>query len=121
MDERTKQIQKEVAQIILQQLGNGFVRMTGSKNFMRGTDDKGDHYLEFSIMPNSSKANLVRVTLNQHDYYDLSFIKKRKAKHSGCYLTETLYKESDIDCDHLTETIGRVTGLAVIMPRIIFT
>jgi hypothetical protein len=121
MDERTKQIEKEVAQTILEQLGNGFVRMTGSKNFVRGTDDKGDHYLEFGIMPNGSKANIIRVTLNQHDYYDITFIKKRKAKNSRCYLTEALQTESDIDCDSLTETIGRVTGLAVIMPRIIFT
>ncbi len=121
MDERTKQMQKKVAQIILQQLGNGFVRMTGSKNFLRGTDEKGDHYLEFSIMRNIAKINLIRVTLNQHDYYDITFSKKRKAKHSSCYLTETMQTESDIDCDSLAEIIGKVTGLAVVMPRIIFT
>ena len=120
MDERTKQIQKEVAHTILEQLGKVFVYITGSKEFLRGTDEKGDHYLEFNIMRNIVKINLIRVTLNQHDYYDITFMKKRNAKHGG-YLTETLYKESDIDCDHLTERIGTVTGLAVVMPRIIFT
>ena len=60
-----------IAATILAQLGGSrFIAMTGAKNLVNHGSA-----LTFKIGRNSSKANMVRVTLNSDDTYTVDFIR----------------------------------------------
>jgi hypothetical protein len=94
-----------VANTILHQLGgNRFSMMTGAKNFVGSADT-----LRFKLPANfaANGINMVSVTLNALDTYDVSFLKVRGmkvtpvAKHEGIY------------ADTLRALFTAETGLAV--------
>jgi hypothetical protein len=91
-----------IASTILSQLGgNRFVAMTGAKNLV----DNGNG-LGFAIGRNSSRANLVRVTLAADDTYTVEFY--RFAKLEGVKLATT----AGVYCDALRSVFEGYTGLA---------
>lgn len=64
----------KVAQTILTQLGgNRFIAMTGSKQFMAG-----ENFLRMRLSRNKSGANMLKISLNSLDTYDLEFLKVAK-------------------------------------------
>lgn len=123
--------EKETAKIILHQLGGRrFQIMTGSKDFIAFTNDKGHHGLRMNLTKNNSGANRLSITLNYKDLYDVRFFSQRKQNkylidEEGNYILmgnkkvkyghSTTEKEikvfNDIYCDQLTEIFERVTGL----------
>lgn len=105
-----------VATTIYNQLGGGrFTAMTGAKNFAAREDS-----LTFRIGRNASKANMVKITLNGLDLYDIEFIKYTpysfKIKNDGTFKeTEESYKTVE-KCenyygDMLAAAFERVTGM----------
>ena len=107
----------EIATTILQQLGGKrFIVMTGAKDFT--TIDNG---LRFKIGRNGSKANMVEITLNGSDLYDMTFIKYRpfsvKVDHKKGEVktieekVETIKEFKDVFFDQLQELFTEVTGL----------
>lgn len=64
----------KVAQTILTQLGgNRFIAMTGSKQFIAG-----ENFLRMRLSRNKSGANMLKISLNSLDTYDLEFLKVAK-------------------------------------------
>ena len=64
----------KVAQTILNQLGgNRFIAMTGSKQFIAG-----ENFLRMRLSRNKSCANMLKISLNSLDTYDLEFLKVAK-------------------------------------------
>jgi len=81
--------QKQVAGIILTQLGGGkFMAMTGAHNLVCSDDGCGTMMLKFK---GSRKSNYLKVVLNAMDLYDVEFGKiwggkyKVISKHEGVY------------------------------------
>ena len=102
-----------VAQTIYQQLGGGrFAAMTGAKNFVAL-----ENGIKFNIGRNSSKANMVKITLNGLDLYDVEFSKYTPFKFN--YKTgaireekvETVAMFEDYYGDMLQDAFTRVTGM----------
>jgi len=92
---------QEIAATILKQLGGRrFVGMTGSKNFVAGTNGS----LSFKLSGMVRKiATHCRITLNSMDTYDMEFIKVKRdysmpvvAKHEGIYndMLETCFTKT---------------------------
>lgn len=105
-----------VAENIRQQLGGSrFAVMTGAKNFVAI-----DNGLRFRIGRNASKANMVEITLNGLDLYDIKFIKHTpysfKIKADGTFKetqesSKTIAEYSDYYGDMLQSVFTRVTGM----------
>lgn len=106
-----------VAQTIYEQLGGGkFVAMTGAKYFTAI-----ENGLQFRIGRNASKANVVKITLNGLDLYDIEFIKHVEYKFTiskdGKSFKErpeswqTVAAENDIYADMLQDVFTAVTGM----------
>jgi len=70
-----------IAQTILQQLGGTrFAVMTGSKNFVGGSN-----FLQFSVgRGTKNKANKVKITLEASDLYTLEFFSVRGVNVKQC-------------------------------------
>lgn len=109
----------QVAQTIIEQLGPQFSMMTGVRTFVAG-----ENGVKFRIGKNASKANLVKITLNGKDLYDVEFIKHRNrlipAKKlmsmsvediRAWYEPKTLKVYNDIFCDQLQEIFTEYTHL----------
>lgn len=105
-----------VAETILQQLGgNRFAAMTGAKNFVAL-----ENGIKFSIGRNVSKANMVKITVNSSDLYDVEFIKytpyKFRITKNGEF-KETKEKSVTVEklngyySDMLQDGFTRVTGM----------
>jgi hypothetical protein len=102
-----------VADTILQQLGGKrFVAMTGAKNLVGG-----DNYLRFGLPGNAKDGiNMVKITLNGNDLYDVSFMKMPRLTQKAL-MAETLpspkvvTSSEDVFCDMLQEVFTRHTGL----------
>ena len=114
----------KVAEEILKQLGGRrFMMMTGAKNFV---SEKGANYLQFTIGRNSSKANRVKITLGFDDLYTMEFIRytaPRLSKKTWTYSegkTSVIEKREGLWCDMLQSTFTEVTGLATVMPNILW-
>jgi hypothetical protein len=89
-----------VSSIILSQLGgNRFLAMTGAKSLVAG-----ESMLQFSI-PKSKGINKVRISLNEHDLYNVSFY---NIKGIDCDVVEAHF---GIDCEGLVSLFERSTGL----------
>lgn len=59
----------QVAKTILDQLGGKrFIGMTGAKNFV-----SSEYSIRFRVMRNSKKVNMVTISLNPMDLYDIKF------------------------------------------------
>lgn len=105
-----------IAETIRQQLGGGrFTAMTGAKNFVAI-----DNGLRFRIGRNASKANMVEITLNGLDLYDIKFIKYTpysfKIKADGTFKetkesVKTVAEFSDYYGDMLQAVFTKVTGM----------
>lgn len=106
-----------IANEILNQLGgNRFIVMTGAKNLVYD-----DNSLRFRIGKNASRANMVRITLNGLDLYDMEFIRYTPGKlivnHKTLTVTtreektEVIKVFKDVYCDMLQELFTDVTGL----------
>lgn len=90
-----------VANTILQQLGGRmFTMMTGSKNFIGGSNS-----LTFKVGSNGSKVTHVRITLTPADVYTVEFMNVRGMK------VTTLSTHEDVYCDQLQELFTRETGM----------
>lgn len=91
-----------IAQNILQQLGGNRLRvMTGAKNFV----DLGNG-LQFDVPCAGSKANKVKIVLNGHDLYDVSFYKIRGLN------VKVVEELSNVYAEDLVERFEEATGLA---------
>jgi ABC-type enterochelin transport system permease subunit len=102
-----------VAGTILCQLGGRrFAFTTGSKNFM----DCGNA-LSMKLIRNKSKANHLRITLNDSDTYDMVFtnyVPFKLNKKTGVMTGNKLIKVAefnDVYCDQLQDLFTQVTGL----------
>ena len=92
---------KQIAQTILEQLGNGrFITMTGAKQFHHG-----ENFLQFKIGRNNTRCNFVKIALEPSDTYTVKFY----------YMSIKDFKElksySDVYCDNLQEIFTEYTGL----------
>ena len=108
---------KEVAEIILEQMGgNHFVVMCGIKDMVYGHNENGDSWLRMKLPRNGSKANLLRITLNGKDLYDMEFLKVSYPKMKKDF-TFSDYKETevavfeDVYCDQLAEIFEQTTKM----------
>lgn len=104
-----------VAATILHQLGgNKFIVMTGAKNLVAL-----DNGIRFKIGKNSSRANMVEITLNGLDLYDVKFIKHTpynvRVTNNGVKVTEestkVIAEYNDVYSDMLQDLFTNVTGL----------
>jgi len=98
---------REIAKIIMDQLGKSTLFMLGAKDFIAI-----ENGLLFSIR-GSHKANRIRITLMPSDTYKMEFIRVRALKINPVKTFDVVY------CDQLHELIEEVTGLCTKMPRII--
>ena len=91
-----------VANEIIRQLGGAgrLSAMTGAKNFV-GSDNS----VHFRIGRNSKGVNVVRITLNAMDTYDVEYGRIRK------FDFKVLAKEDGIYNDMLRESFERNTGM----------
>lgn len=118
---------KQVAETILQQLGNGFIGMTGAKAFVfRSGEPFGLGALQFKLPSNPFNAkgiNHVSIVLDANDTYTMTFSKKRKAfvrKGIRYDAKETIYAtHTNVYCDELQRIFTNETNLLVsLFPRI---
>ena len=96
----------EIANTILKQLGgNRFITMTGSKNFIAGSN-----YLTFKLTPNKAKATHMSITLMPNDLYKIEAIKITNSKIHQMKRT-VLTERTMVYADHLQSTFKDITGL----------
>lgn len=102
-----------IASEIFRQLGgNKFVAMTGARNIF----DIGDG-LRFRIGKNASKTNIVTITLNGLDLYDMKFEcfkSGRVNSKTGEWIREsvkTVAEFKNVYNDQLQDLFTRVTGM----------
>ena len=92
---------------IRRQIGQGTFAMLGARNLFDGTDQQGNHYLQFKIGTNPSEITHIKVTLNKSDTYDIDY---------GKLLRNLDYKiidsSSGILGTNIVSDLGRRTGLA---------
>lgn len=97
---------KQVASTILHQLGGRrFIAMTGARDFIAINDGLGGMHCRIPKMT-GVKVNTVKITLNEMDYYDVSFGRLYAGKH------KVISEHSDICFDELQTLFRRETGLA---------
>lgn len=115
MTDRTKEdiaYCNQVAQTIISQLGGGrFAMMTGAKQFV--SFFKGDNpSVRFRVPGNLTKngINMVQISLNGSDLYDVEFLKVRNSKTKGVVMT-SVEMHNDIYCDMLVDLFETSTGL----------
>lgn len=100
-----------IAATIVQQLGKEALYMMGTKQILPIKDGNG-----ISIrIPRVNKINIITITLNAKDLYDIEF----KRLHN--FEVKVIAKEEDCYCDMLHNIISEHTGLALRLPRIIRT
>lgn len=92
----------DTAHTILQQLGgNRFITMTGAKDMVG--DDRS---LQFRIGRNSSKANMVKVTLRPSDTYRVEFLRYARLEVKPVKTIDGIFAEQ------LQSVFSDTTGLA---------
>ncbi len=100
---------EETANIILRQLGgNKFIAMTGARNFVALKDG-----IKFHIGRNNSKANVVEITLNGKDLYDMQFVRQIKPTMHNKFMGERhpIMAYNDCYCEQLQTIFKQETGL----------
>ena len=118
---------REVANNILQWLGGAksIHMMIGAKNFMYDAQS-ADKYLRFDFMRNPSKANRVKITLDEAtDTYIVEFIKRgpkmtiNNLDKPREYFADKLIKRYEyMYGEDLRDTFMRFTKLTLIIPRV---
>ena len=108
-------------QDILQAIGgNKFLAMTGSKVKYNGYDKNGYVYLMFQLSKNQSKAQFLKIQLNDKDLYNMEFSKIKKTLNKEyAAIGIKIYDESlenikiieDVYCDQLQEVFTDITGM----------
>ena len=94
-----------VAETILQQLGGRrFTVMTGASN-IAGSEDSLSFRLPGGGGFCKDGINVVRITLNSMDLYDVVYMRVRGSK------VTTVEEVNDLYFDSLTDSFERVTGL----------
>lgn len=103
----TSNTAQQTAATIMQQLGgNKFIAMTGSKNFVYGTDNNGNDFLRMQLIRNQSKSKFLTVTLLPSDTYCMEFVKiDKELNHHYCGKFDNVY------CSDLQNLFTMVTGL----------
>ena len=108
-------------QDILQAIGgNKFLAMTGSKVKYYGYDKNGYVYLMFQLSKNQSKAQFLKIQLNDKDLYNMEFSKIKKTLNKEyAAIGIKIYDEEiknvkiikDVYCDQLQEIFTDITGM----------
>ena len=94
-----------IAETIYNQLGAGrFLTMTGAKSLVAIDDG-----LQFKIPQAKQGINGVRIELNSHDQYDITYHKIRETKFE-IQITEQ-NKQVDIPAENLAQAFENATGL----------
>ncbi len=106
----TREDKVHVAKVILSQLGgNKFIAMTGCKNLVAlNTDDYPFGGLRLGLAKNKTAANILTITLNGMDTYDMTFTSVRLGKQLSVKVVKELNGVYD---DMLTDIFKEVTGL----------
>jgi hypothetical protein len=100
--------QAEASTIINQLGGNRFKVMTGSKDFMFGTNDSGNTYLQIKLASNKISANRLVITL-VNDLYNMEF---SRVTLKGVNFDKKVKKSFEgIYADQLQELFTEATGL----------
>ena len=102
MTDYTDEEMKTICSTIVQQLG-GMGRLKSFVNAKNFTYDKKTCSMVFQFS-GSKKCNLIRITLNSMDLYDLEFMKIGKE-------VKTVSKVDDVYNDMLISTFESETGL----------
>ena len=93
------------AQEVINQLGgNRFIAMTGAKKFVY---DNSKKWVQFYIGKNHRHINVVRITLNGKDLYDMEFIRTQGDKKPA----KVVAKHNDIYNDMLAPIFKKETGM----------
>lgn len=90
----------DVAKIIANQIGHKALYMIGAKSLAGGSN-----YLQFRIMRNASKINLVKIELTSDDLYNITYYSVRGIDFKVVTVDEGYY------ADMLTASIRNATGL----------
>lgn len=97
---------KQIAATIFQQLGGKkFAVMTGAKHYGAKLEENGSTSLSFKIGRNSKSVNYVKISLNDKDLYDISFMAISKVKRT----LKASFK--DLYCDQLVPIFEQETGM----------
>lgn len=100
------------AGIILQQLGGGkFIAMTGCSNFLQAeiTETNPIPWLRMNLIRNSSKANRLKIFLNDMDTYTMYFYKQEMKNFEPVISMEQKFE--GVYADMLQPIFNQVTGL----------
>lgn len=102
----TRKTANNVASEIVDQLGGArklqvFIGLKGLKSLPNGVE------LHFNLFPHAGAVNVVRITLNGLDLYDLEFIRVRGAKMKVVSTAENVYSSE------LRRVFEAKTGLAI--------
>ena len=104
---QTSNTAKQVSATILSQLGGGkFIAMTGSKNFVYGTKDNGNDFLQMHLTRNKMGAKFLTIELNANDTYTMEFRKINR----NLDVVATV-KHEEVYCDMLCFLFTKTTGL----------
>ena len=98
-----------IAKTILEQIGNKALYMIGAKNLVAK-----ENGVYFKIMRNSKSVNLIEITLNGLDLYDVEF------KYVSVKGIKVRSEVKGIYSDMLHAAIRENTGLETRMPEVIF-
>tara|TARA_Y100000593_G_scaffold57680_1_gene107263 strand:+ start:1108 stop:1461 length:354 start_codon:yes stop_codon:yes gene_type:complete len=109
-----------IPETILDQLGGGFVRMTGAKQFVAfgatdrhyGGEEPVDNGLSFRLGRNPKSVSHVTIELTPADTYTVRFLRVRGVK------VTTLAEHEDVYADMFHELIRNETGLETRFPNI---
>lgn len=106
----TREEKMHVAKTIISQLGgNRFIAMTGSKNLVGlNTDEYPFGGLRMGLAKNKTAANILTITLNGMDTYDMVFTSVRIGKQLSI---KVVHEANGVYDDMLTEIFKNVTGL----------
>lgn len=100
-----------IAYTIYQQLGGRqFAFMVGVKNLVDGGNS-------LKILLKNRSINVVTITLNVWDLYDVEY--KRISTRCGNWIEKTVASSEGLYCDMLRADFEEKTGLATTMPRVI--
>lgn len=96
----------EIANTIIAQLGNKALVMIGAKNIL--AEKNG---VRFKIGRNSKSVNMIKITLNSMDTYDIKFLRTSMSKKTFEYKETIKAEDNGIYCDMLHNSIEQNTGL----------
>lgn len=103
---------KEIAETIVQQIGNRSFYMIGAKQFV--VRECG---LSFCLMRNPKKATFILIQLTPYDDYKITTVRRRK--HAGKISDEIIGECDGVYVEELHSTLEDMTGLSFRMPRIL--